>query len=185
MAFARTANCQHLRIAHLRREWHIGPVQLGEIEGLYRKYGPMVLRRAERILGDREAARDVLQEVFVSAIKSHAAFRAAASPSTWLYTITTNACLQQLRDTRSRASKLEVEGAHLTNDQSPASSDAMTLLRQALRLLPTELAQVAVHYYVDQMSHDEIAALLNVSRRTVGNRLEAFQKSAREAGLQP
>lgn len=125
-----------------------------------------------------------MQEVFVSAIRSYAAFRVAASPSAWLYTITTNVCLQRLRDTRSRVAKLEVEGAYLTNDQSPASSDAMTLLRQALRLLPPELAQVAVHYYVDQMSHDEIAALLNVSRRTIGNRLEAFHRAAREAGLQ-
>ena len=144
----------------------------------------MVLRRAGQILGDREAARDVMQEVFVSAIKSHAAFRAAASPSTWLYAITTNVCLQYLRDTRSRAAKLEIEGAHLARGQSPAASDTMTLLRQALRLLPAEQAQVAVHYYVDQMSHDEIATLLKVSRRTIGNRLDAFQKSAREAGLQ-
>ena len=40
---------------------------------------------------------------------------------------------------------------------------------------PAELREIAIYYYVDEMSHDEIAALVGVSRRTVGNRLEEFR----------
>ena len=38
--------------------------------------------------------------------------------------------------------------------------------------LDDELREIAVYYFVDQMNHEEIAQLLGVSRRTVGNRVE-------------
>ena len=54
------------------------------IDELYRRYGPVVLRRARAILGDEEMARDVLQEVFVRVVEQKGSFRGEASPMTWI-----------------------------------------------------------------------------------------------------
>lgn len=158
---------------------------MSDVEDLFARYGSMVLRRAERLLGNREMARDVLQEVFVSVINSKDRFRGAASPSTWLYAITTNYCLQHLRDDAGRRAKLahpSAEGAGMGTG-ALAATDTWSTLRQALGVLPEELSRVAIHYYVDRMSHDEIAEIEGLSRRTIGNRLEAFHQAAASAGF--
>jgi RNA polymerase sigma-70 factor (ECF subfamily) len=59
--------------------------------------------------------------------------------------------------------------------------DARPTLAALLRRIPEDLHEVAVYYYVDDMSQDEIAGLLNVARRTIGNRLDAFRAAARAA----
>ena len=61
------------------------------------------------------------------------------------------------------------------------SDEAETRLTAAtvLSAVPEELREVAIYYYVDQMNHDEIAAMLGTSRRTVGNRLEEFRAAAK------
>lgn len=144
------------------------------IEELYRRYGPLVLRRARSILGEESAARDAMQDVFVQAIRSADEFRGEASPVTWLYRITTNLCLNRLRDASRRRDllALHASGGHDTFDAGPEQKIAIADL---LRHVPDELREIAVYYHVDQMKQDEIADLIGVSRRTVGNRIEEFR----------
>jgi RNA polymerase sigma-70 factor (ECF subfamily) len=150
-----------------------------EVDELYRRYGSLVLRRARAILGDAADAQDALQEIFMTVLGSWGDFRAEASPVTWLYRTTTNHCLNRLRDEKRRG---ELRKLHLVEDApSRASAEDRATLASVLRRVPDELREIAVYYYVDEMSQDEIAALLNVARRTVGNRLEAFRAAARAA----
>ena len=144
-----------------------------QVDALYRTYGPAVLRRARAILGDETAARDAMQEVFVRVLQSGDAFRKEASPMTWLYRITTNFCLNTIRDGGRRAQLLR-EQAPPPAEAAPPSSETRAQVAQILGRVPEELREIAVYYFVDQMSHDEIAALIGVSRRTVGNRVETF-----------
>lgn len=154
-----------------------------EIEGLYRTYGPAVLRRARAILGDEAAARDAMQEVFVRAFTHAEAFRGEALPMTWLYRITTNLCLNRVRD-ESRQRDLLLTQRPAEEPSAPSMEDGATL-SAILRRVPAELQEIAVYYFVDGMSHDEIAELLAVSRRTVGNRVQEFLDAARAAGATP
>ncbi len=151
------------------------------IEALYRKYGPAVLRRARAILRDEQAARDVMQEVFIQAIQEGGAFRGDASPMTWIYRITTNLCLNRIRDEGRRAELLAENYVVDEEPVRPATAEQKVTLAAILRRVPDELREIAVYYYVDQMSHDEIAQLVKTSRRTVGNRLDEFRKVARAA----
>ena len=73
-------------------------VDVGE---LYREWGPMVFRRILRFY-DPVEAEEVLHEVFVKVLENSDGFRADASPSTWLYSIATNHCLNRLRNSKRR-----------------------------------------------------------------------------------
>ena len=147
----------------------------GWIRKLYARHGAMVYRRAKSLLGDEEAAWDVVQEVFVRAVRHRGAFRHHALPTTWLYRITTNYCFNQLRDASRRREKLRQMPALSLRRDDP---DLRLTLSVVLEQLPEQLCEIAVYYHLDRMSHDEIASLLGLSRRTVGNRLKEFQDRA-------
>jgi RNA polymerase sigma-70 factor (ECF subfamily) len=155
-------------------------MERSEIDALYRKYGPSVLRRARSLLGDEQAARDAMQEVFIRALKAQEGFRGEASPMTWLYRITTNYCLNLIRDSSRRAQLLAEQGQPATAAVRGTTDERLTL-RRLLRDVDPELQEIAVYYFVDQLNQDEIAELVGVSRRTVGYRLEAFKEAARAA----
>jgi RNA polymerase sigma-70 factor (ECF subfamily) len=152
---------------------------LPDVETLYRTYGPMVLRRARAILGEEQAARDAMQEVFVRVLGGAEAFRGEASPTTWLYRMTTNLCLNTIRDGARRADLLAERW--IVDEKLDAGHEGRLTVRRVLHGLPDELREIAVYYFVDQMNQDEIAELIGVSRRTVGNRLDEFRARARAA----
>ena len=139
----------------------------------------MVLRRA-RCFFDGDDAQDMTHEVFVRVIEHLDGFRGASSPATWLYAITTRACLNRLRDDARRKRLLAdhvdaVPGVHRTA-VDPAG---LALLNQLWRTLDDDLAQVGVYFHVDGMTHDDIAALMGCSPSTVRNRLKAIEVHAR------
>ena len=154
-------------------------MELAPIEELYRLHGAMVLRRARRILGEEEAARDAMQEVFVKVMRDRESFRGESSPVTWLYKVTTNLCLNKIRDA-SRQRVLLAQNAPV-EAAAGAAPEERAGIAAFLATLPDELREIAVYYFVDEMNQDEIAEIVGVSRRTVGNRLDEFRVAARAA----
>lgn len=147
------------------------------VEQLYDRYGPSIFRRARTLLGDEQAAWDAVHEVFIRALNHHELFREQSSPMTWLYRITTNYCFNQLRDAARHRARLR----HHASVGSLLSADDPELrmtLAELLRRMPATLCEVAIYFHVDRMTHDEIAETLGISRRTVGNRLQAFREQA-------
>lgn len=145
------------------------------IESLYRTYGPVVLRRARMLLGDDQAALDAMQEVFVRALRSGSDFRSDASPMTWLYRITTNYCLNAIRDA---ARRTELLRDRIPEERHPVSPMDRQIALELLAGVPEDVAIVALHYFVDEMRQEEIAEHLAVSRRYVRERLDAFRTAA-------
>jgi RNA polymerase sigma-70 factor, ECF subfamily len=142
------------------------PVDLARV---YQQYGALVHRRARRLLGDDQRAKDACQEVFLRLWRYQPSF-ADVSPVTWLYRVTTNLCLNQVRDERRRAALGERIGCERQEAQAPELPVALLL-----RGVPEELHAIAIYYYVDRMSQDEIAEVLGVAQRTVSNRLKQFR----------
>lgn len=141
---------------------------------LYRRYGSLVYRRALRMLGDQQAARDVCQEVFLRFLQSLPEFE-QVSPVAWLYKVTTNHCLNLIRDEQRRRELLQFHLGQAPEVQPPSSLSVL------LRGFPEELREIAVYYFVDEMSQEEIAGILGISQRTVCNRLAAFRGLAKSA----
>jgi RNA polymerase sigma-70 factor (ECF subfamily) len=152
-----------------------------EIKALFSRYGPLVLRRARRILGNEAEAEDATQDVFIKVLGSLETFRGESQPSTWLYRITTNLCLNRIRDHRRHRDRLAQENAGRVEGPGDAGPPENRLtITTLLAELPPELSETAVYYYVDEMDQEEIAALSGIARRTVGYRLERFRALALE-----
>ena len=126
-------------------------------------------------MGDEAEAHEVVQDLFVSLLERPEQFAGRSTMSTFLYGATTHLCLNRLRNQRNRVRLLR--GHSETGEQSPRTSvDNLVALRAALASLPTQLAEVAVYYFVDELSHQEIATLLGCSRRHVGNLVVRVQQ---------
>jgi RNA polymerase sigma-70 factor, ECF subfamily len=144
----------------------------------YTQFGPLVRRRIRAFFPAAEVD-EILQEVFLQVLEKIDTFRGDAAPSTWLYRLTTHYCINRLRDRGRRVTLWEAHGPTVWGDEGGSQRDspeASILLREVWAKLPEELAQVAVYYYLDAMSHEAIAEVMGVSRRTVGNRLEALER---------
>lgn len=148
----------------------------GAVEEAYRTHGPMVLRRARQILGNEDESREVLHEIFLGLVADPSDLGRAASPIGWFYGATTHRCLNRIRDRKNRVRLLEERGVDAT--EAAPVAESVVLLRGFLRDLPDEQATAAVHYYLDEMTHDEIGRLMGCSRRHVGNLLEAVRARA-------
>jgi len=144
-----------------------------KLEEIYDRYGATVFRRARTLLGDPERARDATQEVFLRAAQDLE--RVSAHPLPWLFRVTTNLCLNNLRDNRRRIRILAGRTFDIVLDHG---TEARLAVNQLLARVPEDLKEIALHYYVDDLSHEDIASMLGVSRRTIGNRLAAFQALA-------
>ena len=92
----------------------------------------------------------------------------------WLYRITTNLCLSGMRDRNRRRQILDRWAPRPANAVVPATDSALTV-RALLRDIPDDLQELAIYYFVDDMSQAEIAALTGIPRRTIGYRLEQFR----------
>ena len=143
----------------------------------------MVYARALHILGNSADAQEATQEVFIRAMKAMGKFEGRSQVHTWLHSITTNYCLNQIRNWKRRRELLQEQGGVAAGsgqaDERPRA-DRVVLVRQLLAEADEDQAKAAWYVHVDGMSHAEAAQRLNVSKRTVGNLLERFRARAQE-----
>jgi RNA polymerase sigma factor (sigma-70 family) len=159
----------------------------GEVEQLYTDFGYVIFRRCHAYLGDDGAAQDAVQEVFVRALRSAAEFRNDADPRTWLCRIADHLCVDWLRRRRANPVRLLTANEQDADDDAgvPTGDDPQEhaeLARDAHRLmgaLDATSQRLAVLYYVDELTQDEVAAELGLSRRTIGKRLRQLAARAR------
>ncbi len=150
----------------------------GSIDDLYRKHGASVLRRARQLLGSDHEAREVLQELFVSLLEKPSQIDQARSITSWLYGATTHACLNRLRNAKTRGRLVNLHIVPLRVEATPAAIDDQAAARDLLAKMPDDLAQAATYYYFDELSQQEIAELMGCSRSHVGNLLERVRQWA-------
>jgi len=137
---------------------------------LYQSHGAVVLRRARQITGSHDEAQEVLHEVFRKLVEDPRSLDGARNHLAWLYAATTHMCINRIRNRKNRERLLHKRGPP-EHVQEP-SAETIALVRQALQSLPDELASAFIYYYLDQVTHSEIASVIGCSRRHVGDLLE-------------
>jgi RNA polymerase sigma-70 factor (ECF subfamily) len=150
-----------------------------DVEALYEKYGPMVLRRCRRLLRDEERSLDAMQETFVRLLGDRERLTDAA-PSSLLFRIATNVCLNMLRSER-RLSGGDDEV--LLEIAAKEDVEEVGLARHLLDSLfgreRPSTRVIAVMRYVDGMTLEETAEAAGLSVSGVRKRLAGLKARGR------
>lgn len=160
-----------------------------ELTRLYTEYGYVLFRRCLVYLGDDAAAQDAVLQVFVRALRSAATLRGEADPRTWLCRIADQLCVDLLRrkgpdpargfgageaEAEASLNAAQVTGAIMDDDR-----ESFLAVAQLLAGLDPAMRRLAVLYYLDEHTQEELARELGLSRRTIGKRLRALEQHAR------
>lgn len=147
-----------------------------DVEKLYRTHGAMVYRRCLHLLKDEAAAQDALHDVFVKLLR-HEQTLEGTSPSSLLYRIATNTCLNRIRSRSRRpedpneALLLRIASAEELEDQSMARS----LLSWLFGSEPVSSRSLAVMHLLDGMTLEEVAEIHQLSVSGVRKRLRRLR----------
>ncbi len=148
-----------------------------DVEALFERYGPMVLRRCRRLLRDEEEARDLMQDVFVQVLRRRDSL-SQQYPSSLLFRIATNLCLNRIRDRKREpcAEGEEMIARIASHDDREAS---LTLARLFGRHQESTRTMAVLHY-VDGMTLEQVARECRMSVSGVRKRLRALRASLQQ-----
>lgn len=157
-----------------------------------------------KMLGDRAAAEDALQEVFLRVVRSAKDWERQAKLTTWIYTIARNHCIDAIRKaTHRKTASLdhplkgsEEEGSALMDrvadegigpDRGAESARMRERIASAIAALPAEQREVFVMREHAGMPFKDIASVVGVPENTVKSRmryaLEHLRESLRRSGV--
>jgi RNA polymerase sigma-70 factor (ECF subfamily) len=158
----------------------VGEEDVAGVAQLYRQYGPVVYRRCVALLHDREAARDATQEIFRKLLIDQKKLSERESVLPWIFRVATNHCLNERRNRGRRAEEELQPDLQVSTEAPPDLFPERQLAQQVLARFDAETQAIAVGVFVDGMEHEEIAAMLGISRRTVLRKLGRFVENARK-----
>lgn len=122
-----------------------------------------------------------MQDVFAKALSNYSQFRSESCPLAWLMRIATHHCLNQLRsDRNSRKMREQVQQLRSDPPAGPQSLEIREAVRSLLSRFDLETQAAAIHYHVDEMTMEEVAALLNRSVPTIRKRLQRFAEESKQ-----
>jgi len=170
------------------QETNTAEVSLG-FDALFDRYHSLVFHLAYRVLGDREEALDVCQEVFLTVYRKLSRFRGDSSLKTWIYRIAVNRAANRCRwwNRLRRRGTVSLE-QHLSNegrgglveslesgDASPEESllkrEERDQLERSLAKLPVKQRVALVLRDIEGLPYEQISVLLEVSPGTVKSRI--------------
>jgi RNA polymerase sigma-70 factor (ECF subfamily) len=141
----------------------------------------MVLRRCRRLLGDEDEALDACQDVFLRVVEHR--FRLDDRfPSSLLYRIATNVCLNRIRDNRRNPVTADEAVIHriARAGVAGAGSDARLMLARLFGRHPESSRTIAVLHFVDGLTLEEVALETRMSVSGVRKRLRRLRVSLTE-----
>lgn len=145
------------------------------------EYKDRVFRLACSILKDRAAAEDATQETLVRVWKALPGFDGRAQLGTWIYAITRNTCLMELRKRRPTVSfddpdSHEAHVAAASIATGPASDPERDNLLRLVESLPENQQQAVRLFYLEDRSYEAVAEALGMPLGTVKNLLFRARK---------
>src|SRR5262249_45435419 len=156
-----------------RDEWIALRCRLGEpsaFADLVREFERPLLYYAVKLVADEDAAFDVLQEVWMTAVKAIRRLDDPRSVRPWLYRLTPDRAIDRIRHdrTRVRAERLRAETlSEETDDEPTFNADDAAAVHRALDAIDIEHREVLVLHFLDDLSLAEIAAVISKPVGTV------------------
>lgn len=172
------------------------------LHGDHQAFAQLVERYEDRVYGlclrmsnDREEAKDLAQEAFFKAWRGLRFYKAEAGFSTWLYRLTTNVCIDHLRQAKRRSAisltasdeeavEFDVEDPSPTPEEQLQDQMRKQAVEQAMARLEEEFRLVLTLRVIEERSYDEIAEILDLKVGTVKSRLARAREKLKKLLLQ-
>jgi len=155
-----------------------------KFEEILQRFEITLLQYAVRITGDRERARDVVQETFVK-FQRNGALNREDEPATWLFTVCRNAALNVCRKER-RITYLDDELIEARESEQPMPFDqleqkeATGFLLRIVATLPPRQQEVIQLKFQNDLSYQQIAKIMKTTANNVGVLLHTALKTLRQ-----
>ncbi len=150
-----------------------------DVEAFYTRYSPMVLRRCRRLLRDEHLALDAMQETFMQVLRNKSTLQEIA-PSSLLFRIATNICLNRLRTVRRHPET--PDETLLASVMDAVDNEHATSIRERLAKIFSgeehSTLTMAVLHFVDGMTLEETAREMQMSVSGVRKRLGGLKLRA-------
>jgi len=155
---------------------------------LYDQFESMVYNLALRMSGNRADAEDIAQETFIRAFRYLHKFRGRSSLKTWVYRIAINCSNSRLKR-RTKWRMFRVDDGEAELEQAPdakrspeeraLATDLGSLVREELDRLPTYYREAVLLRDFEELSYQEISAVLGVRIGTVRSRIARGREQLR------
>ena len=160
-------------------------------EQLIESYQRKIFNIALRMLGNYDDAGDLTQEVLIRIYKSIKSFKEQSSFSTWIYRITTNVCLDEIRKRKNRKvisldeeiklddgdMKRQIENGEPSPEEMAETGDLKKVVNDAIARLSEEHRMVIVLRDIRGFSYEEIAEMLKCPEGTVKSRINRARQA--------
>ncbi len=169
-------------------------------EVLVQRHQSSILNLIYRCIGDREYAQDLAQEVFFKVWQAAKNYKPEAKFTTWIYRITINLCLNELKAARRRrwfhtlqtGGGSEAPSIEDLSDDSPSAEDLLLMqernrrISDALQGLPSNQRLALILKRYDGLSYQEISQILGCSVSAVESLIVRAKKNLQKrfAGLE-
>ncbi|MFC5471143.1 RNA polymerase sigma factor [Cohnella suwonensis] len=152
-----------------------------ELIRLMEQYGDDVRKYAYAITKSREQAKDVAQEAFIKAYRGIESFRGHSSMKTWLFAITRNIAINEMKSSYIRRivlfQRVKPPNAGQSAESAYFEDQSAREVRELMMGLPMKLREVLVLTLEHEMTMIEIANMLRVSEGTIKSRLHRARKA--------
>jgi len=151
-------------------------------ETLVTRHYDLIYRLGFRILGTRDAAQDLAQDICAALPAKLRGFRGKARFTTWLFRIVSNAAIDRIRRRQSRDKALDGWGeiTQLARADDAQKQQETAWLHQAMNRLTPELRQTVALVLSEEMTHAEAARVLDLSEGTISWRMSEVKKMLRQ-----
>ena len=163
-------------------------------EVLVGRHQPSVLNLIYRFIGDRAGAQDLAQEVFIKVWQAARDYEPKAKFTTWLYRITVNLCLNELKSSRRKRwfsihrfdEDSEKTMDEILPDDAPSAEDLLLAkersrqISEALQSLPANQRMALILKRYDDLSYAEIAQIMGCSVSAVESLLVRAKRTLQE-----
>lgn len=150
-----------------------------QLPALYARMRDPLFAYAASVLGDRDAAEDVVADTFERAWSKHRRFSSRrGSAESWIWAIARNRTLDELRRRSRHADPVdpdELVGA-LAGDAADGVAEQVTVARAMAQLTPGDRELLALRFWAD-LAHEQIADVLGISRGAVAVRLHRLLRA--------
>ena len=153
---------------------------LAQFNALVDDHGPAMFRVAYRMVGDRHEAEDMVQEAFRSAWKSREAYEEGRGDRAWLASILRRRVVDRWRKS-GPLSGVSGEGREPGVEAvDPLAGDYTDEMQHALGQLPDELRETLLLVVVGELTHQEVADMLDIPLGTVLSRVSRARRRLRD-----